>query len=303
METFRQGHLFIRKWASRLPPKATIVIAHGMSEHSARYAHFAGFLNEQGFIVYANDHRGHGKTAKNIQNIGHDQSPNIWHSMAEDLDAVLHLAQSQNNNLPLFLFAHSMGSFLTQSYLCHYDHSNLSGVILSGSNHGSNPLILIGRWVAKFERMRQGPIGKSPLIHRMSFAGFNDRFKDDGCTGFEWLSRDMEQVQAYNSDPYCGFQCSNQFWHDFLGGLLKLRRGKAYSNINPKLPILLISGDQDPVGEYGKGVSKLFAQLKHAGLHVSLKLYNDGRHELLNETNQNEAYDFVHLWLNQHLIK
>jgi alpha-beta hydrolase superfamily lysophospholipase len=273
-------------------PTAIVQIAHGMAEHAARYERFAGALTSAGYAVYANDHRGHGRTAADAD-LGHFGDEDGWGKMVGDLCALADHLRATHPGKKLYLFAHSMGSFLALDALVHRGAANGSGrwdkVVLSGSDAPGGALPAAGRQAAKLERLRQGKRGKSALLSFLSFGSFNGPFKP-ARTPFDWLSRDPLEVDKYVADPHCGFRVTNQSWVDFLGGLIAIGKD-GYGGVRPKtLPILIFSGQRDPVGKAGEGVKKLVEQLRDGGLtEVTERLYPEGRHEMLNETNRDEV--------------
>ncbi|WP_422459476.1 alpha/beta hydrolase [Endozoicomonas sp. ALB115] len=216
----QSGHhrIPVYQWLAKKSPKAVLHISHGMAEHSARYQELAEQLTRRGFHVYAHDHRGHGATINKdkTSSQGHFGDHDGWNNVVQDLKRVVDHTLAQHPTLPCFLLGHSMGSSILQSYLGRHN-PNISGAILSGSNLVAKPLLMLARLVAKIETLRQGVMGHSPVIHQLTFAGYNNRFKPN-TTEFDWLSRNPESVMRYVKDPLCGFRCSNQLWHDLFGG-------------------------------------------------------------------------------------
>lgn len=285
--------LHVHRWLPTGEPKAVVQIAHGMAEHGARYARFAAALGEAGYAVYADDHRGHGKTCSDADagHFAHGEPPgtNGWQKMVEDLVALAEHLKKEHPGKPLYLFAHSMGSFLTLDALVHHGPCRWDKVVLSGSDAPGGALVIAGRQAAKLERLRQGPRGKSAVLSFLSFGSFNDAYKPTR-TEFDWLSRDPAEVDAYVADPRCGFRVTNQSWVELLSALSAI--GDAgYRGVRPlTLPVFVLAGATDPVGKAGAGVKKLVEQLRTSGLtEVEEKLYAGGRHEMLNETNRDEV--------------
>src|SRR5690606_29990385 len=278
------GHLiFVRLWhPHHLDVKGVIKIAHGMAEHSARYSELAQYLVNAGYAVIAHDHRGHGQSIPQGM-AGHYADQNGWELVISDMAAVAAFARAEFPQVPLFELGHSMGSFILQQYLIK-EQPPLTGIILSGSNYASPLKYLAARPIAQLECKRQGKHGRSSLIRHLSFGSFNNRFKP-ARTQFDWLSSVPEQVDAYLQDPLCGFDCTNQLWVDLLGGLIELSRPRAQRRI-PNVPIIILGGMLDPVGQQGQGLKKLAKMLKSTGHDsVELKLYPEGRHEMFNEQN------------------
>ncbi len=294
--------IFVYKWLpdENVQVKGVVQIAHGMAETATRYEGFARTLTNQGFIVYANDHRGHGKTAGEVSKLG-DLGEDGFNSMVGNMHQLNQKIKVENSNLPIFLFGHSMGSFLTQRYICLYGNE-LKGAIISGSCGKQGITVDIARIIAKSEIKKIGRTGKSNKLDKLSFGSYNNAFKPNR-TAFDWLSSDNRQVDKYIEDPFCGTVFTAGFFYDFLGGLKSIADNKEIKNIPKNLPIYIFSGAKDPVGKNGKGVLKLVKTYSEHGIvDLTHKLYKDGRHEMLNETNKEEVIEDVIKWVNAHLI-
>lgn len=279
-------------------PKGWVHICHGMAEHALRYAALAEQLVEAGYSVVAHNHRGHGPA--NDQQLGHYADKQGWQSVLTDVDTVR--TQCTDAHIPYFLFGHSMGSFIAQAYLA-TQPKPISGLILSGSKLESGLIATAGSWVAKLERLRLGIRGNSRLIDFLSFGSFNRAFKPTR-TDYDWLSRDPAEVDKYIADPYCGFSCTTQLWIDLLKGITQLYKKSTLNSIQTDLPVYMFGGDQDPVGEQGKALPKLYEAYIAAGQqNVTIKLYPEGRHEMLNETNRDEVISDLLIWLKQYHLK
>lgn len=278
--------------------KGWVHILHGMAEHAARYDDFAKNLVAAGYAVVAHNHRGHGAGHIAGQNtvLGAYNGTNGWQNYLQDIGTVR--ADICATDMPYFIFGHSMGSFIAQSYVAQQPHT-VAGVILSGSNHQAVWLSRVGAFVAKIESLRLGKNNSSGLLQFLSFGSFNKKFKPNR-TEFDWLSRDEAQVDKYIADPLCGFACSSGLWLDFFGGLSDLFKPENIQKIAADLPIFILGGVQDPVGLMGKGLPKLFKTYKDTGhKKLTLKLFDNGRHEMLNETNKTETYAEIINWLNR----
>lgn len=292
--------LLVNHWYSESPPKAVVMIAHGMAEHSARYARLAECLVADGFAVFALDQRGHGRTAERGV-LGHYADTDGWNKVVGDLASLNHHIRQQHPQAPIFLLAHSMGSYIGQAYLMQHSCS-LQGAILSGSNYQSPGVYQAASLIARAERWRQGPLGHSKLIDFLSFGSFNKAFKPNR-TAFDWLSRDPAEVDKYIHDPFCGHPCSNQLWVDLLGGMQYISQVDNLAQIDSDLPLLVVGGDRDPVSQ-GKRLVDLAAALRTAGgRNVELKIYPDARHEVLNESNRDEVTRYLLDWLNATLAR
>lgn len=290
--------LYVNRWFAEQPPKAVVMVAHGMAEHSGRYARLGAALVAAGYELYAHDQRGHGQTASRGI-LGHYAEQNGWQLVVGDLACLNHHIRQTHPHAPIFLLGHSMGSYIGQAYLMQHSCS-LQGAILSGSNYQPLWLYRVAQAIARFERWRQGPTGRSALIELLSFGSFNQAFKPNRST-FDWLSRDPAEVDKYVNDPLCGFRCSNQLWLDLLGGLLQITPLHNLAQIDCKLPLLVIGGARDPVSQ-GKRLQDLANALRQAGnSQVQLKIYPEARHELLNESNRDEVTAYLIDWLEQAL--
>jgi len=293
-----RSSLYVRRWLPAGTPKAIVLLAHGMAEHSARYERLGNALCAAGFALYAHDQRGHGKTAER-GTLGYFADEDGWCAVVSDVASLQQHINQTHPGIAVFLLGHSMGSYIAQSYLLHHSAS-VHGAILSASNYQPVLLYRAARLIARVERWRQGPKGRSALIEWLSFGSFNKAFKPNR-TPYDWLSRDPGEVDAYAADPLCGFRCTNQFWIDLLGGLQQISKASNLSQIDPNLPILVMGGECDPVSE-GKRLTDLTHALRKAGnRHVQLKVYPQARHELFNETNRDAVTSDVIAWLNQAL--
>lgn len=290
--------LYVNQWIPDIPPRAVVMLSHGMAEHGGRYARLAQALCAAGLGVYALDQRGHGRTAE-AGTVGLYAESDGWNKVVGDLASLNQHIGQQHPGLPIILLGHSMGSYISQAYLLHHSAS-LHGAILSGSNFQPVALYRAAQIIARIERARQGLRGRSALIDFLSFGSFNKAFKPNR-TAFDWLSRDPVEVDKYINDPLCGFRCTNQLWIDLLGGLQQISKVSNLAQIDPGLPILVMGGDCDPVSE-GKRLKNLAHALREAGCqHVQLTLYPQARHEVFNETNRDEVTADLLAWLDQAL--
>lgn len=268
-------------------PVGVLVISHGMAEHGGRYTALARWLAARGLAVITFDHRGHGPTCPS-RKLGHYADRNGWARVVADLQQVVQYGRSQFPGLPLNLLGHSMGSFIAQSYAQTGDES-LDALILSATNRIDRRQLVVSRALVGFIRLIRGKHHRSRLVARMSFEQFNRAFRPNR-TAADWLSRDRYQVDRYISDPLCGFDCTVGLWWDFLGGMLTL----SPSAWRKDLPVHLFSGTADAVGEMGRGVRQHFQAIREAGVEkVTLRLFEGGRHEMLNETNRDEVWHYL----------
>lgn len=286
------------RWTPENPKQivGVVQIAHGMAEHAGRYARFAGYLADAGFAVYANDHRGHGKTAGALENVGYFADAGGWQAVVEDMVQLTAIIRGELPGVPIFLLGHSMGSFLSRSYIATHGE-DLAGVILSGTGGDPGLLGKVGLLIARWECFRKGKKAQSPLLNNLSFGGFNKAFKPNR-TDFDWLSRDAVEVDAYIADPYCGGIFTAGFFVDLLTGLQFINSAGGIRQIPKDLPVHFLSGACDPVGNNTKGVRQVVDAFKAAGIKdMTATFYEGGRHEMLNETNRDEVFRDILGWL------
>jgi len=279
------GHdIHMQLWEPEGNPACIVQILHGLGEYSDRYARFASAAVARGFTVVCHDHRGHGPHAAEL---AHFADADGWQKVNQDIQSVNDAIREGFPEIPIVMLGHSMGSFLAQTFAMYYG-AKLSGLILSGSTWPSRIELVPAKLIAHFEAWRLGIHGKSPLLDKLGFGAFNKRFAPTR-TEFDWLSRDEEEVDKYVADPLCGGPFSCALWLDFIGGLFELSSDHAVSRIPVDLPILISGGAADPVGG-DMGMTKLalhYAQTLHQRLKV--KIYDDGRHEMLNEIKRDQV--------------
>ena len=283
-------------WEPEETPTAVIQVFHGLGEHSARYGRFAQAAMKHGYAVCAHDHRGHGPAAEDV---GFFAAENGWDLLVSDGHLVTQFLQQRFEKQPVVLLGHSMGSFVAQSYAMRFGNG-LGALILSGSTWPSRIEAKIARVLARFIAWRRGKHSASPFLDKQGFGHFNKRF-EPARTDFDWLSRDPTEVDAYIDDPLCGGPYTTGLWIDLLGGLLDYSSDQALRRIPEKLPILITGGVDDPVGGEN-GMKKLAAHYEDTGhVQLSTKVYEGGRHEMLNETNRDEFTDDLLGWIAKHL--
>jgi len=267
-------------------------IFHGLGEHAARYDRFARQCVAQGYVVTAHNHRGHGENCA-PDGLGHYADDNGWNRVVNDALQVQQDLVRQFPELPLILFGHSMGSYIAQSFVMRHPE-NVSALVLSGATWPNRMQLRIGRLLATVAVWISGPQEKSAMLNKMSFGDFNKRFAPNR-TDFDWISRDTSEVDKYVADPLCGAPSSNQLWRDLLGGMLSISTAKALSQI-ADIPILIMGGALDPVGGAARLTALAAAYRNSRHSQISLKIYPDGRHEMLNEINHDLVTTDVLEW-------
>ncbi|MFV0258729.1 MAG: lysophospholipase [Acidimicrobiales bacterium] len=285
------------------PVRGVVQIAHGMAEHVQRYERFGAALTGAGYAVYANDHRGHGRTGELSGTRGYFADGAGFDWVVKDMAELTALVRNEQPGTPVVLFGHSMGSFLSRAYVLRYG-DDLAGLILSGTGGPGGRLSKLGLWLAQAEARIRGRRHQSKLLTRMTFGSFNKEFKPNR-TDFDWLSRDDAEVDAYAEDPWCGEIFTAGFFTDLFRASGAINDDDVVVSVPKDLPILVVSGDMDPVGgELGEGVIDVAEQYKRLGVaDVTVELYPGARHELLNETNRDEVTNDILTWLNNHLPK
>ena len=289
--------LYIRSWGSDIKDaKAVILISHGMTEHIARYKQLAAFFNGKGFIVYGDDHRGHGRTGEKQGQLGFIAEANGFELLVEDLHLLIQYVKKQHTGLPIFIYGHSMGSFITRNYIQNYSEE-VAGVLLAGSGFFPERSSKVGLEIASF----QNPRKESTFMNNLVFGNYNSKIVQK-LTSFDWLTRDGQVVDDYIADPLSGYVPTAGFFVDLLTGILQMQDPERNKRIRKDLPMLFISGDADPVGNYSKGVFQAAESYIEAGLSdVIVSLYPDARHELHQETNKEEMFDFLEQWIRKQL--
>ena len=275
-------------------PSAVVHIAHGMGEHARRYDEVALALNDAGYAVYANDHRGHGKVGA-----PGDMGPDGWNRVLADAYELNRHMRVEHPGLQLALLGHSMGAMLTQQYLTRYPAS-VDAVVLSGSPGFKKPSAnRLSRLLARFEAWRLGPGAPSTFMQKLVFGNANKAFDGPSASGFEWLSRDAVQVAKYVEDDECGFVLCAASLADLFEGSIRAQDPLALARIQSDLPMYVFSGSDDPVHGGEQDFQRMVLAYRNAGLaRLDHRLYPGGRHEMFNETNRQEVIDDLIAWLN-----
>jgi len=280
-------------------PKAIVQIAHGMAEHFGRYHAFAEYLVREGFVVCGNDHLGHGETAPGPEDFGYFGEKNGWINMMDDLHLLTLKMKQRYGDLPYFLIGHSMGSLLARAYLTYYG-KELSGTVLIGTS-GDNPAAKAALPLINLISSMKGDRHRSELIYYLAFGNYNKRY-EKGSRKLAWMSQDNEVLDAFRADPKCNFILTVAGFRDLMKVLLYVSRKNWAAEVPQKLPVILLSGDMDPVGGFGEGTRQVFKQLQMAKIEdLSLKLYPGLRHEILNEPGKEQIYKDILEWLQKHI--
>ena len=284
------------EWLPEGQARAVLQISHGVSEYILRYEPFAEYLTARGFAVAGHDHLGHGQSVAEGSARLYFGPRGSWNWVVDDIDQRRNLAKAKFPQVPYFLMGHSMGSFLARTYLIRYPGA-VDAAVIMGTGQMSPAIIAGGKAVAAEEAHRVGEDQTSSLVDKLAFGAYNKRFAPNR-TGFDWLSLNQDNVDRYMADPLCGGNATIGLFREMLGGLSFIAKPENLKRMNLNIPVLFISGEMDPVGDCGNGVKRAFESFRKAGVRdVSLKLYPELRHEILNETCRETVYEDIYQWL------
>ena len=286
------------EWLPEGRPRAVLQVSHGVAEYVLRYEPLAEYLTARGFAVAGHDHLGHGGSVAPGGARLYFGPKGSWNWVVDDLYTRYNLLKKQFPDIPLFLLGHSMGSFLARTYLIRYP-GTVDGAVIMGTGQMSPALVAAGRAVAALERRRVGEDQASPTVDRLAFGAYNKQFAPNR-TGFDWLSLNPENVDRYIADPLCGGSASIGLFREMLGGLRFIAKPGNLKKMNANTPVLFLSGAMDPVGEGGRGVRRAYRSFLKAGARdLSIQLYPELRHEILNEACREDVCHDLYLWLTE----
>ena len=289
------------EWKPEGEVRAVLQICHGMVEYIKRYDEFAQFLCEKGLYVVGNDHLGHGKSVQSKSEYGFFEKKYGNACVLGDIHTLRQRTVKKYPETPYFMLGHSMGSSLLRQYIQMYGNG-LSGVVLMGvvTDHRRSSLLFVKQLCRLMAAVR-GWHYRSRMVDELVTGSFNKKFKPS-VTRADWITSDKEHLDAYVTDPLCSFMFTVNAYYSMMAGMLGMQKKENISMIPKSLPVLFVSGAEDPVGNFGKGVRKVCEIYKSAGLRdVSLKLYEGDRHEILNETNREQVYQELYEWFEEKL--
>ena len=280
--------------------KGVVQIAHGIAEHINRYEAFMQFLAENGFVAVGNDHLGHGKSAADESEKGIFAMENGWRYVLMDMLKLHDMMKNEYPDAKYIMFGHSMGSFLTRNYIIDYpDKYDLA--VLSGTGHQNPMLIIGGCLMADALSSAKGADSDGQQLNDIAFGAYCAKIENPR-TPFDWLSVNEENIDKYIEDPMCGFVAKTGLYRDMMHGIKYITSKKNIAKMDVNKPVYFMSGDADPVGDYGAGVEKAYKAFCNAGVKdVMMRLYPGGRHEMLNEDNKQQVYDDILNWINSKL--
>lgn len=282
-------------WETEKEPVGVLQIVHGMAEYIDRYDNFAKYMTEHGFNIIGHDHLGHGYSVSDERDYGFFAEENGDKIIIEDMHSVTQYAKEKWEELPNFILGHSMGSFCLRQYLTKYSN-DVFGAIIMGTGWIPSAAALLGKTIATNTCKSKGSHTVNPLLIKLTLEPYNKPFAPTR-TNCDWLSKDEKQVDLYVNDKLCGFDFTAGAYKDFFTILEKIAKNRQLIGMRKSLPILITSGSVDPVGGK-KACEKLNAQYKRCGIDdVTLKLWENDRHEVLNELDKSDVYDYIYTWL------
>ena len=284
------------EWLPEGKPAATLQLCHGMAEYIARYDEFASFLAENGFYVTGNDHLGHGQSVTSPDRLGYFSDPRGNECVIADIHALRQRTFTRYSGVQHFMLGHSMGSFLLRQYIELYGEG-LSGAVIMGTGSQPPAVLSAGKAICRTAARFRGWTCRSGLMNRMAFGSYNKKF-EPARTPSDWLSRNTASVDAYEADPLCGFVFTVNGYYHMFRGIEFAQKAENIAKIPRTLPLLVVSGAEDPVGGFGAGVKPVYEAYKAAGItDVQLKLYPSDRHEILNELDRTQVFADLLDWM------
>ena len=295
-----QERFFVKSYLpSSGKPKVILQILYGMAEHHGRYHELALFLAESGYGVFINDHPGHGQTAGNLERLGFIPDSRGWEIMLENARTLYTHIKKNQPEVPVFLLGHSMGSILARHFIAVYP-VYIQGLVLSGTFEMPGGLLKALGLVVRTQKLFYGPNKVSKWFNKIFFLSFNRHFKPRP-TPFEWISSSREEVDEYARDPYCGFDCSVAFYNNLAKGITAMKKAHHNLKYRKTLPLLIMGGQDDPVGHFGKDAMKIHREFyKQRFQNLKVKIFR-GRHEMFHETEKEKVFMYLLEWMNEHL--
>lgn len=289
------------KWIPEVEkPVCILQIVHGMSEYIDRYDDFANYLAERGILVVGDDHLGHGKSVQSGESYGYfckEDAPTV---LVRDEHRLKKMMQGKYPGVPYLILGHSMGSFITRNYLMRYG-SGVNGALIVGTGMQPKPVLLCALALTAAEKLFCGEEHVSKLVDKVAFGVYNKRIESPK-TSFDWLSRNEDNVRKYVDDPLCGFIFTVNGFQTLFKLLYNLHDTEKLKQMPTNLPVFFLAGEDDPVGDYGRGVEKVFRSFRELGMeNVQMKLYPKDRHEILNEVDKEDIYGDIYRWILQRI--
>lgn len=284
------------KWIPDGEIKGILQISHGMLEHMDRYNEFAGYLAARGILVAGNDHLGHGYSLNNEEDRGYFCRDNGNKTVIEDMHKLNQILKNEYKDIPYFFLGHSMGSFLLRQYITIYNEK-LQGAIIMGTGNQPYALLKSGIIITKLIALFKGWKYRSRFVDKLAIGNNNKKF-EPARTSVDWLSRDENKVDEYKADKKIDFVFTLNAYYNMFKGMECLYKVSNLRNMDKELPVIFLSGAKDPVGNFGKDVKKVYEDFKAVGMkYLDIKIYDDDRHEILNEIDRETVYSDIEKWV------
>jgi len=290
------NNLYFENISSDPNPKGVFIISHGMAEHMGRYEWLITNLNTDGYHVISRDHRGHGVNISDDNIQGFFSDNNGWLKVRDDLESTIHYAKKKYPNLNCFLFGHSMGSWIALSVL--NKKLSLNAIVLSGSSMPPKAAIMLNLIIINVDILINGKTSISNIMDKLTMRRFNAKYKPFR-TPNDWISSDLESVDAYTNDSKCGFPVTSGLWLDLCKGMLMIFKKNYYLSANSDIPVLIISGDSDAASSDGKLAEKLYKFLSKIFRNVTFHIVKNSRHEVFTEVNKISSYNYLIKYIKQ----
>lgn len=292
----RRTRIHVIEWIPEQEVKAALQIVHGMVEYINRYHEFATYLADRGIYVVGHDHLGHGQSVNSEKEYGYFPQPDGNKMVIGDIHRLRNLTFEKYPDVPYFMLGHSMGSFLLRQYLTMHSQG-LAGAVIMGTGHQPKAVLSTGQMVCKITALLKGWKCQSKFINNLSFGSYNKKF-EPAETSIEWITSDREKKSQYAKDPLCGFTFTVGGYYQMFEGMKLLDTKGSVDKICKDIPVFFVAGEDDPVGDFGKGVARIYNKYKAAGIKdTSIKLYKGDRHEILNEVDREQVYEDLYSWL------
>ncbi|MGN1191881.1 MAG: alpha/beta fold hydrolase [Dorea sp.] len=284
------------EWIPEGEIKGVLQICHGMVEYINRYDEFAEFMAGHDYYVIGHDHLGHGKSIQTEEDLGYFNETRGNQYVIGDIHKLRELTMEKHPGVPYYMLGHSMGSFLLREYLTMYG-TGLAGAIIMGTGYQGALVLNAGQLICRVLAAFKGWKYRSKFVDNLSFGSYNKKFEPAETTK-DWITSDKERKKKYVEDPLCSYMFTLGAYYQMFEGMKVLTRKDSIARIPKELPILFVSGEDDPVGAFGKGVIKVYEKYKSAGIHnLSIHLYKGDRHEILNEVNRKDVYEDLRRWI------
>lgn len=288
------------RWIPEERPVCIVQIVHGMSEYIDRYDEFARYLADKGIMVVGDDHLGHGKSVRPGEKYGYfckEDAPTV---LVRDEHRLKKMTQKQYAGVPYIILGHSMGSFIARNYLFRYG-TGIDGALIVGTGMQSKPILLCARILAGIDGALFGADHISKLVDKAAFGVYNKKINSPK-TPFDWLSRNEDNVRRYIDDPMCGFIFTANGFQTLFRLIRNLHDVEKLKKMPRSLPVFFLAGADDPVGDYGRSVERVYKSFQELGMeNVQMKLYPKDRHEILNEVDREDIYGDIYRWILQRI--